>query len=388
MSDYDAISAADLQAAGSLKWTAFPGTLAAWVAESDFGVAPAITHALHEAVDSGLHGYLPPTLVQAMAEATSARLDACYGWTVEPGAVHPVADVLHAFETTIEAFSTPGCPVIIPTPAYMPFLLVPRMHGRDLIELPAVRDPDGRAVLDLAGLTTVLDRVGSAVLVLCNPHNPLGTVATREGLVALSEVAGRYDVRVFADEIHAPITYGERSHVPYATVSPVAAGHAITAMSASKAWNVPGLKCAQLITSNPVDEEHWREIGFFSSVGTGNLGMVAAVAAYRDDGGWFADVLEYLDGSRRLLADLVSEHLPGVRFTSPEATFLAWLDCRELAIEEPLGAFFRSEAGVALTDGLACGQVGAGHVRLNFATPRPILRDVVQQMGEAVRRHS
>lgn len=386
MPAFDDIAAAELQAAGSLKWSAFPGTLAAWVAESDFGVAPAITHALHEAVDRGLHGYLPPTLVRAMAEATSARLQAGYGWTVEPDAVHPVADVLHAFETTIEMFSTPGCPVILPTPAYMPFLLVPQLHRRELIELPAATNAAGRPVIDLAGLTAVLDRVGSAVLVLCNPHNPLGTVATREELVALAEVVAGYDVRVFADEIHAPITYAGRTHIPYATVSPAAAGHSTTAMSASKAWNIPGLKCAQLITSNPVDDERWRSGGIFPSVGTGNLGLVAAAAAYTDDGGWFAEVLAYLDGSRHLLAELVTEHLPGVRFVPPEGTFLGWLDCRELAIAEPLDEFFRSRAGVSLTDGPACGRVGSGHVRLNFATPRPILRDMVQRMGEAVRR--
>ena len=149
-----------------------------------------------------------------MAAATASWLDARFGWKVEPSSVHPVADVLSALRTTIDDYSTPGCPVIIPTPAYMPFLLLPRVHGRELIELPAVRDDQGRTVLDLDALVAVLDRVGSAVLVLCNPHNPTGTVATRDELLALSETIGRYDVRVFADEVHAPITYDGRLHVP------------------------------------------------------------------------------------------------------------------------------------------------------------------------------
>lgn len=383
---FDEISAEHLQAAGSLKWSAYPGTLAAWIAETDFGVAPAITRALHEVVDAELLGYQPPRLVAAMAEATASWMADRYGWTVQPRTVHPVPDVLSALATTIDAFSTPGCPVIVPTPAYAPFLALVPQHGRELIELPAVPDADGRPVLDLDGLGTALERIASAVLVLCNPHNPTGTVASRAELLAISEVIAHHDVRVFADEVHAPITYDGRRHVPYASISPAAASHAITATSASKAWNVPGLKCAQLITSNPADEERWREVEFFATLGTANLGLVAAATAYVDDGGWFAEVLGYLDGNRLLLGQLLAEHLPAVHYSPPEGTFLAWLDCRELEIEGPLGRYFRTEASVSLTDGADCGLGGTGHVRLNFATPRPILREIVERMGGAVRR--
>lgn len=388
MGSFDEIPAEHLHSAGSLKWSAYPGTLAAWIAETDFGVAPAIIRALHDAVGTGLLGYQPPGLVAAMAEATAARMADHYGWAVQPSAVHPVADVLSALATTIDSFSTPGCPVIVPTPAYAPFLGLVQQRGRELVELPAGRGAEGRPVLDLTGLAATLERIGSAVLVLCNPHNPTGTVASRDELLALSEVVARHDVRVFADEIHAPITYDGRRHVPYATISPDAPGHTITAMSASKAWNVPGLKCAQLITSNPADDERWREVGFFASLGTANLGLVATATAYVDDGGWFAEVLAYLDGNRTLLGELLAEHLPAVRYIPPEGTFLAWLDCRELEIDEPLGAFFRTHASVALTDGADCGLGGAGHVRLNFATPRPILREIVERMGDAVRRRA
>jgi cystathionine beta-lyase len=244
---------------------------------------------------------------------------------------------------------------------------------------------DGRYVYDLDALDAAYD-AGGSLLVLCNPHNPIGRVLTREEMVAVSEVVDRHGGRVFSDEIHAPLVYDGHRHVPYASVSPVTAAHTVTAVSASKAWNLPGLKCAQLVLSNDVDAERWTKVGTFPEHGASNPGVVANIAAYTEGGPWLEAVLEHLDGSRRLLGDLLATHLPEVRYTAPEGTYLAWLDFRELGLGDHPGEFFHDRAGVALTDGPLCGRAGAGFARYNFATPRPVMERTVEQLAEALRR--
>jgi cystathionine beta-lyase len=217
--------------------------------------------------------------------------------------------------------------------------------------------------------------------VLCNPWNPVGRVLERDELLAVAEVVDHYGGRVFADEIHAPLTFGT-AHLPYAAVSETTAAHTVTATSASKAFNLPGLKCAQLILSNEADEARFAEVGGFVAHGASGLGVIANTAAYTAGGPWLAEVLEYLDGNRRTLGDLLAEHLPEVRYRMPEGTYIGWLDARPLGIEGSPAEFFAERAGVALTDGAACGT--PGFLRFVFATPRPIVEQAVERMARAV----
>jgi cystathionine beta-lyase len=289
-----------------------------------------------------------------------------------------------ALQAVIEHFTRPGSAIVLPTPAYMPFLVVPRLLGREILQVPLVPGDDGRPTYDLAGIDRALAD-GAGLVVHVNPHNPVGRVFTEAEQLALAAVVDRHGARVFADEIHAPLVYPGQIHRPYASLSPVTAGHAITATSASKAWNLPGLKAAQLILSNEVDAARWADVGWLPSHGTSTLGVVAATAAWNDGEQWLDDVLAYLDGNRRLLGDLVAELLPAVRYTPPEGTYLAWLDCRGLGIEGSAGEHFLRRAGVALVDGAECGEPYAGHVRLTLATPRPVLRTIVERMAASVR---
>jgi cystathionine beta-lyase len=167
-------------------------------------------------------------------------------------------------------------------------------------------------------------------------------------------------------------------------VSAAAASHSVTGTSASKGWNLPGLKCAQLILTNDADAAFWAEHAFLYEHGASTLGVRANIAAYTDGGDWLADVVGYLDGSRQLLAELLAEHLPGVRYQVPEGTYLAWLDCRALRLAPDPATFFRDRAGVLATDGAECGDAGRGCLRLNFATPRPILAEMIRRMGKAL----
>lgn len=379
------LSAESLFDAGHLKWTMYgPGKLGAFVAEMDFGTAPAITAALHDAVDSMLFGYLPPAIADAMKSACAAWQADVYGWAVDAERIRPLPDVIKGLEIAIAHCSPPGSPVILPTPAYMPFLKVPRHLGRETIQLEMIRDGD-RYVYDLDALDRAF-AVGGRLLVLCNPYNPLGRVMERGELEAIAEVVARHGGRVFADEIHAPLVFAGHAHVPYASLSDITAGHTVTATSASKAWNLPGLKCAQLILTSDDDRARLDELGPFVTHGASTLGVIANTVAFADGRPWLEDVLAYLDTNRRLLGDLLAEHLPEVGYTAPEGTYLAWLDCRALGLPEATADFFTEEAGVVLIDGARCGPPGAGFVRLNFATSRALLEQMVTQMAGAVRR--
>ena len=381
---FDDISREQLQTSASRKWSLHPEAIGAWVAEMDYGTAPAVTAALHEAVAAGGLGYLAPPTARIMAEATASWLRDDNGWVVQPERIHHVSDVMAALGVAVNEFSEPDTPIIVPTPAYMPFLTYLPSIGREVIEVPGL-ERDGAWSHDLDGIDAAF-AAGARTLVLCNPHNPTGTVLGRDELLAIAEIVERHGGRVFADEIHSPLRFDGIAHVPYASLNDVTAKHTITGMSASKAWNLPGLKTAQLITSNNEDEAQYARFGFAVAHGASTLGVVASTAAYREGREWLDEVVEYLDGNRRLLAELIDEHLPGAVYRAPDATYLAWIDCRSLGIEEPLGQFFLREAGVALTDGAFCGAGYAGHVRIVFATPAPILRDAIRAMGAAVAR--
>jgi cystathionine beta-lyase len=378
---FDRTTVTMLRARGSFKWTApGPDGLGAAVAEMDFGAAPPILDALEELSATANFGYLPPPLAAELAGACAGFVARRYGWRVDPADIHPIPDVIKGLEVAITHFSRPGSPVILPTPAYMPFLIVPRFLGREIIQVPMLDDGAGFCTLDLAGIDAAF-RAGGHLLIFCNPHNPLGRVFGEAEMAELTGIVDRHAGRVFADEIHAPLIYPGQRHIPYAATSETAAGHTLTATSASKAWNLPGLKCAQVILTSEPDRQRWADMGVFASHGASNPGVVANIAAFRHGEPWLDEVLGYLDDSRRLLADLVRRHLPGVRYRPPDGTYLAWLDCTALDLPQSPGELITDRARVTVVDGPAFGTGGAGAFRFNFATPQPILSEMVEQIA-------
>lgn len=382
--DFDRITVAELRKRGGLNWSLYPDSIGSFVAEMDFGCAPEILAALHAGIAERRFGYLPPVLVAEMAQACATWLAASFGWAVQAVDIRPVGDVIAGLEIAMEHFSRPGSAVVVTTPAYKHFLDVPPRSGRKVIEVPMVL-AGGRWQLDVDGLDRALSE-GAGLLILCSPHNPLGRVFDRAELLAVSEVVERHGVRVFADEIHCPLVFPGAAHIPYASVSSATSAHSITAVSASKAWNLAGLKCAQMVLTNDADRATWAGLGIAAEIGTSNLGMIANAAAYRSGGTWLGEVLGYLDRNRSRLGELVGAQLPGVIYRPPEGTYLAWLDCTALDLGARPGSFFEERAGVVFTHGVECGEAGSGCVRLNLATPQPILDEIVDRMASALSR--
>lgn len=390
MSDFasavDAVTPAQLRARGSRKWTVpAAGEIGAFVAEMDFGVAPVVVEAIGKLLADSNTGYLPPWMEAEFGAACADFLCERFDWEVDPRLVRPAGDVLQVLGIVLDYFTRAGGAVILPTPAYMPFFDAPPAHGRRIIEVPCHVD-NGYYTLDLDGIDEAF-AAGGELLVLCNPHNPVGRVLSRDELAAVCRVVDAHGGRVFADEIHAPLTYPDSPpHIPYASISTVAAGHTITGTSASKAFNLPGLKCAAAVLSNQRDAAIWRALPRVVTHGAATVGVAATIAAFREGAPWLEDVREYLAGNRALLAELVADRLPGVAVRPPDGTYLAWVDFRGLELPEPAGRWVHQHAGVLLNDGATFGAPGRGFARLNLATPRPVLREIVDRIAAALAR--
>ena len=386
VAEFDGISSDFLETVAGVKWSTFPGCIGAWVAEMDYGTAPEIQEELQRVVADGFFGYMPQPALKKMQDACSTWFSAKYGWEVPVERIRPLPDVLSAMMVVMSDFTKPGAKVIVPTPAYMPFLFLPKLAGREMIEVPCIFRND-RWELDYDGIDAAFEN-GGGLFIHCNPHNPLGRVYDRDEQTRLSEIVAKHDGRVFSDEIHAPLTFPGHTHLPYASISAVTAGHTITAASASKAWNLAGLKCAQAVLSNDADAERWKTTAGFAEHGASTFGVIANAAAFGSGGGWLEDVLGYIDGNRKLLGELLAEHLPEVGYTMPEGTYLAWLDFRAADLGDDVDIFFREHAKVAVVKGIACGEAGKGFVRFNLAMSRPMLIESITRMAAAVRAHA
>lgn len=383
MSVYDEVTPAGQWRRGSAKWRLHgPEVLAAWIAEMDFPVPAVVDAALRDALARGYVGYPPADIDTGLPDALSAWAEAEWALRIPPEQIRVVPDVLRGAELAIELFSEPGSAVVLPTPSYPPFFQVIAACGRSAVEVPLVCE-GGRLALDTAAIGAALE-AGAGTVVLCNPYNPVGRVFTREELAALARVVDAAGARVVADEVHAPLVYPGVPFATYASVSPEAASHSVTLTSASKGWNVAGLKCAAVLLAHEADARAWSGLPRVRTNGASTLGIAANVAAFRWGQPWLAETLEYLDRGRHLLGELLSSMLADVVYQPPEGTYLAWLDCRALGLERP-AEHFLAAGGVALSEGSDCGAPGTGFVRLNMATSHALLEQIVERMAAAVR---
>jgi cystathionine beta-lyase len=388
------LSLEQLRRRTSLKWRAHPkDVLPLWVAEMDVPMAPPVAEALRAAIDLGDTGY---PYGSAYAEALAAFAAERWKWDglrVERTAVVP--DVMLGVVEVLRLVTGPGDAVVVCSPVYPPFYAFVAHDAREIIEArlgPGLR-------VDLAALEDAFVRARCrgrrAAFLMSNPHNPTGVVHTRQELEAVAALARKHGVRVVSDEIHAPLVLPGAVFTPFLSVP--GAENAFTVTSASKAWNLAGLKAALAVAGSEAADELRllpEEVGH----GPSHLGVIAHTAAFREGGGWLDELLLGLDANRRLLGQLLEEHLPEVRYQEPQGSYLAWLDCTWLGLHKDQDAqgpgvvgdlagpakMFLDEARVALSSGHVFGSGGEGYVRLNFATTPAVLRQAVTSMGRAV----
>ncbi|MGC5222967.1 MalY/PatB family protein [Micromonospora sp. DT81.3] len=366
----------------SEKWREYDAdVLPMFVAETDFPLAPAISSALHRAIDLGDTGYTASRnpLAGAYAEFAQRR----YGWTVDPAMVRSTADVSLGIVEILRRITNRGDRVVVTPPVYPPFYDLIEEAGAVDERVPLLRTATGWE-LDLDGIEAAF-AAGARAFLLCNPHNPTGTVHSRESLAALARLAARFGVRVVSDEIHAPLTQPGVPFTPFLDAAPEAREIGFAVASASKAFNLAGLKCAVMVTAGerpgrivrgmPVEVE-WR---------TSQLGMLASVAALSPESdAWLDGLLMTLDQNRRLLADLLAEHLPGARYIAPDAGYLAWVDLTALGWGRNPAKRILRDAKVAFHFGPAFGEEGVGHVRINFGCSPEVLREAMERVGALV----
>ncbi|RJL31945.1 MalY/PatB family protein [Bailinhaonella thermotolerans] len=374
------IPTAELRRRRSAKWTTYPSdVLPLPVAEMDVRLAPGIAAALHEAVERGDTGYAGD--VTELVEAFRGFALRRWGWKVEPDGVATCADVGVGVVEVLRRLIRPGDGVLIMPPVYPSFYPWLRESGARTVAVPLIdRERGGR--LDLDGIERALAD-GTRVVLLCHPHNPFGRVHTAEELRALAELARTYGAIVLSDEIHAPLTHTGQGFDPYLTVSDAAAETGIAFTSASKAFNVAGLKCALIIADGRRDllGEMPEELPW----GVGHLGLIASIAAFSGEDAWLERLAASLAANVALLRDRLAEALPGVTFPEPRASYLAWLDFRALGLGDDPAAEFLARARVALGSGPAFGLHGEGHARFNFGCSPELIDEAVTRMARALR---
>lgn len=368
----------ELPARTSAKWRAYPpDVLPLWVAEMDFPLAEPIAAALRDAINRSDTGYRwAGDLPEALAEFSQRRLD----WAPNPARVMLLGDVLVGMAECVRRLSD-GALVITP-PVYPPFFHVATtIVGRELVEVPLVAGEG----LDLDGLADAFARPDVTAFLLCNPHNPTGDIWSREQLVEVATLARRHDVLVISDEIWAPLTMPGHAMTPYLSLGEELTGPDVALVAASKAFNLAGLKAAQVVAGSDETMKRLTErMPVEVTYSAGQLGVIASMAAYREGDAWLDATRAQIEANGRLVVSLLAEHLPDVAYVPGESTYLAWLDCRALDLGADPASVFLDKGRVAVNPGADFGAQGAGFVRLNLATTPEILSEAIRRMSVAL----
>jgi cysteine-S-conjugate beta-lyase len=362
----------------SLKWDRYAGrdVIPLWVADMDFRCPAAITDVLRARVDHGVFGYVEPG--PELIETIAARIASSYGWQTQADWYVWLPGLVSGLNVVCRAVGEVGDDVLTGIPIYPPFLSAPVHAERTCVRVPLLND-QGRWRFDPAALgRAVTPR--SRLLLLCNPHNPVGRVWSRRELEGLARVALEQDLVICSDEIHCGLLLdSDKQHVPLAGIAPEIADRTITLMAASKTFNLPALGCAFAIVPNPELRARIRKVMAGVVHRPLGIGLWATLAAYRDGEPWRRALVDYLRGNRDLVDARVGA-MPPLSMTPVEATYLAWIDCRALGVDNP--AKFFEDAGVGLYDGADFGT--PGWVRLNFGTRRALLAEALDRMQRAL----
>lgn len=373
----------------SAKWSYYEDdVLPMWVADMDFRSPEAVIQALHERIDHGAFGYCMPS--EELTTLIRQRMERLYGWSVASDEVSFIPGLVSGLNVVSRAFGEAGDGVLVNEPVYPPFLSAPENQGHvtQMASLVPSFVEDGaqshlRYDIDFEALEAAIDD-RTRLFLLCNPHNPIGRAYTPDELERIAEICTRHDLIICSDEIHSDLLLGGTKHTPIASLSPEIAERTITLLAPSKTFNLPGLGCSIMVTQNPELRTALDNASRGIVPHVNIMGYVAATAAYAKGGEWLETLLAHLTANRDFLVEYVNEHMPQIRVTKPEATYLTWLDCRETGIEGNPYKFFLEKAKVGLNDGANFGPGGEGFVRLNFGCPRPLLEEGLQRMSAAL----
>ena len=312
-----------------------------------------------------------------------ARKAALYGWRIVPEDIVFQTGVLSGFHKVAQVVAGRGDGIIIQPPVYPPIVGTPAHNGSVHQQSPLLRRGDGSYEIDFDGFeAAVSDR--TRLFILCNPHNPVGRAFTPQELGRLAEICLRRNILVCSDEIHCDLLFGGAAHTPIASLSPDVARRTVTLMAPSKTFNIPGLHCSFAIVPDADLRARITKPGSADFADVNLLGFVATLAAYRHGDAWLQEVLAYLETNRTMVVDYIQREMPRLIVRAPEATYLAWVDCRESGIPGSPYQFFLDRARVGLSDGQAFGTGGNGFVRINVACARATLMEALTRMRDAL----
>jgi cystathionine beta-lyase len=382
---YDFDTVVDRRASDSAKWHFYSeDVLPMWVADMDFRSPEPILRAMHERVDHGVFGY--GGLTNQLREVLVERMARLYNWQVQPEAIVSLPGLVCGLNVVSRAIGERGDGVLVSAPVYPPFLSAPVNQERELQSaLLAKGERNGNLYYDVDyERFEAAVRPNTRLFILCNPHNPIGRAYSPAELSQMAEICLRHDLVICSDEIHCDLLLGGATHTPLAALSPELADRTITLMAPSKTFNVPGLGCSMAIIPSADLRKKVQKAASGIVPHVNLMGYAAAVAAYSECEDWLTELRAYLTGNRDLVVNYIREQMPQLRTTAPEATYLAWIDCRESGIEGNPQKFFLERAKVALNDGAVFGEGGEGFVRLNFGCPRSLLEQGLAAMRTAL----
>jgi len=389
---YDFDHVPDRRPTDSIKWNKYEAdVIPLWVADMDFPVAEPVLQALRGRIEHGIFGYPDvhpkPNAVSDLQQVLVDRMQRLYNWQVAPNELLLLPGVIVGLNLTCHTLATPGGGVLIQTPVYPPFFQTAPNAGMMLQEASLVRQPDGEYEVDweaFEGAFTDQTRV----FILCNPHNPVGRVFRKAELERMAEICLHHGVIICSDEIHCDLLFTGQKHIPIASLDEEIAQNAVTLMSPTKTFNIAGLQCSFAIVQNTELREKLEQTMKGLVMWVNLIGLTATLAAYQEGQEWLDQVLEYLEGNRDYLFDILQSQFPSLKMAKPEGTYLAWLDFRESGIQGNPYEFFLKEAQVGLNDGVTFGKSGDGFVRLNFACTRATLTQALMQMRVALEKVS
>jgi cystathionine beta-lyase len=353
-----------------------------WVADMDFNTPDFITEALRNRLKHEIYGYSfrPQEYYSSVIEWTKKR----HNWSIEKEWIIFTPGIVPALNFCTLAFTKPGDSIIVQPPVYFPFFSAVLSHGRTLI-YNKLKEKDGRWIMDLESLTSSIDEK-TRMIIISNPHNPVGRVWTSEELKELGDICLKKNILILSDEIHCDLVLPGFTHIPFATLSPEIAENTITCIAPSKTFNLAGLSTSNVIISNPSLRKSFNRIVDNLHITGGNIfGTAASIAAYTKGHKWLDELMEYLDRNADYVEDYCRKMIPEIIPVQPEATYMIWLDCRKLGMNgKELQNFFVHKAGIGMNEGSTFGPGGEGFMRMNLGTTHQTVTQAMEQVEKAV----